>query len=91
VDNRSMTLERPDIKFVGRAAFSEAHAQSGRSSQLRRLAPTSPLREDFGMPPAPVAACEMSEPEQASLPDAAHRIAVARTARTCRERGRVLI
>jgi hypothetical protein len=90
VDYRSRTLERPDIKFVVRAVFAEAHAQFDSSSKLLRLDPTMALPVDFGMPPAFVAACEMSEHEQASLRDAAHLIAVERTAHTCRERGRVL-
>jgi hypothetical protein len=88
VDNRSRTLERPDIKLVGRAAFAEAHAQFDCSSKLLRLNPTRSLREDFGTPPALVAACEMSEPEQASLRDAAHLISVERTTgRPVREAG----
>jgi hypothetical protein len=90
VDNRSRTLERPVIKFVVRAVFAEAHAQFDCSSKLLRLDPTTALPVDFGMPPAFVAACEMSEDKQASLRDAAHLIAVERTARTCRERGWVL-
>jgi hypothetical protein len=90
VDNRSRTLERPDIKFVVRAVFAEAHAQVDCSSKLLRLDPSTALPVDFGMPCAFVAACEMSEHEQASLCDAAHSIAVERTARTCRERGWVL-
>ena len=90
MDNRSRTLERTDIKFVGRAVLAEPQAPFDSTSRLLRLDPTRALPLEFGMPPVCVGMCEMSELEQAFLRDAAHLIAIERTARTCRERGWVL-
>jgi hypothetical protein len=90
VDNRSRALERPDIKFVGRAVLAEPQALCDSTSRLLRQDPTKALPLEFGMAPVFVATCEMSELEQAFLRDAAHLIAIERTARTCRERGWVL-
>jgi hypothetical protein len=86
VDNRSRTLERPDIKFVVRAVSVEAHTHFDRPSKLL-LEPARAPQMDPEMTPALVAVCEMSEFEQAFLLDAAHLIAVERTTRACRERG----
>jgi hypothetical protein len=88
VDNRSTTLEPLEIKFVGRSAFVEAHAQFDRTATLLRLEPaTRQLQLDCGMTAACFAVDEMSEREHASLRAAAYLIAVERTARACRKRG----
>jgi hypothetical protein len=92
VDNRSRTLEleRPDIKFVGRASLAELQATFDLTSRLLRLDPARALPLECGMAPVSVGTCEMSELEQAFLRDAAHLMAIERTARACRERGGVL-
>jgi hypothetical protein len=88
VDNRSRTLERPDIKFVGRAVLAESQAPFDSTSRLPRLDPTRALPLEGGMPPAFVATCEMSELEQASLRDPAHLMrSSAQRIRAVREAG----
>ena len=90
MDNRSRTLERPDIKFVGRAVLAEPQATFDSTSRLLRLDPPRALPLECGMAPVFVGTCEISKLEHAFLRDAAHLIAIERTARACRQRGWVL-
>ena len=89
MDNRSRALERP-------TQVRRARRARGASGAIRLYVKAAAAGSNQGTAagvwdgPRVCRYCEMSELEQAFLRDAAHLIAIERTARTCRERGWVL-